>query len=266
MPEKSQNEDDWRELLENEAKLRGYSQRTITNYSFHVDRFLKSGKSLREYLLFLINSNYKDETVRGAGFAIKFYFKIKGLDTDFSIPNVKREKKLPTILSKNEIEKMILSTHNLKHRAVILIGYGAGLRVSEIMNLKWEDIDFHRNMIHIRRAKGKKDRVVMLSPKIKKVLNALGSSKTGSVFESNRGGKYGLRGIEKIVKNAATKAGIKKNVSPHTLRHTFATHLLERGTDIRYIKDLLGHSNVSTTLVYTKVSNKDISRIKSPLD
>jgi len=106
----------------------------------------------------------------------------------------------------------------------------------------------------------------MLSPKVKKGIILLDSDKAGYVFKTNRGGKYAQRTLQKIIENASKKAGIKKKVTPHSLRHSFATHLLERGIDIRYIKDLLGHSDISTTLIYTKVSNKDLSKIKSPLD
>lgn len=161
---------------------------------------------------------------------------------------------------------MIISTKNYNHKTIIQVGYAAGLRVSEIINLKWTDIDFKRNVIHIKSAKGKKDRIVMLSPKVKKTLLKLDSEKEGLVFKTNRGKKYTTRTIQMIVRKAAKNAGIKKLVTPHTLRHSFATHLLEKGTDIRYIRDLLGHTNINTTLIYTKVSNKDISKIKSPLD
>ncbi len=123
-----------------------------------------------------------------------------------------------------------------------------------------------RNLIHLKRAKGKKDRIVMLSLEVKESLLNLTTNKQNNVFLTNRGGKYSQRTIQKIIENAAKKAGIRKKVTPHTLRHSFATHLLENGTDIRYIRDLLGHSSISTTLIYTKVSNKDVSKIKSPLD
>ena len=132
--------------------------------------------------------------------------------------------------------------------------------------MKWEDIDFNRNLIHLKRAKGKKDRIVMLSQKVKEGLESLSQEKQGYVFQTNRNGKYTQRTIQKIIEHTAKKAGINKKITPHTLRHSFATHLLENGTDLRYIRDLLGHSDISTTLIYTKVSNKDISKIKSPLD
>jgi integrase/recombinase XerD len=263
---------DWEKIMIDSCKLRGYSALTAKSYVFYVGRFLNSNFNAREYLLNLINKKYSDETIRSACFAIKFYLKCIGKNSIElnsilnSLPNVKREKKLPVILSKKEIEQMILSTKNLNHRLIIQIGYAAGLRVSEIINLKWNDLDFQRNIIHIKNAKGKKDRIVMFSPKVKKNLKILDQKKEGFVFKTNRGTKYTARTIQEIIKKAAIKIGIKKSVSPHTLRHSFATHLLENGTDIRYIKELLGHSNISTTLIYTKVSNKNLCKIKSPLD
>ncbi len=262
----------WKKLINDEARLRGYSKKTINSYIFHVGKFLDSGMSPRDFLLQLINMGKSDETVRSAGFAIKFYLKISGKDNlDLNmliekLPNVKREKKLPVVLSRQEIEAMIMSTKNLNHRLIIQTAYSAGLRLGEIINLRWEDIDFSRNIIHLKRAKGKKDRIVMLSPKVKKGLKSLDPEKKGILFKTSRCSKYTPRSIQEIIKKAAKKGGIIKNVSPHTLRHSFATHLLEKGIDIRYIRDLLGHSDISTTLIYTKVSNKDLSKIKSPID
>jgi site-specific recombinase XerD len=259
-------------IISDECKLKGYSQKTINSYIHHVDKFLVSQKKPREYLLSLIDKEKSDETIRAVCFAIKFYLKIlKKDDPEIDlilkdIPNVKREKKLPVILSKEEINKMITSLKNLNHRLIIQVGYSAGLRCSEIINLKWQDIDFDRNTIHVKNAKGKKDRIVMLSHKVKEALQMLSYEKQGSVFKTNRGSKYTQRTIQKIIENAAQKAQINKEVTPHSLRHAFATHLLENGTDIRYIKELLGHANISTTLIYTKVSNKNIMKIQSPFD
>ncbi|MBT7903069.1 tyrosine-type recombinase/integrase [Candidatus Woesearchaeota archaeon] len=259
-------------LIIQECKLRGYSQKTITSYLYHTKKFIESKKTLRKYLLSLIEKNKSNETIRSSGFAIKFYLKIINKNSSSTnnilsnLPNVKREKKLPVILSKEEIEQLILATKNINHRLIIQISYSAGLRISEIINLKWEDIDFSRNIIHIKKAKGKKDRIVMLSKKVKCELQKLTSDKTCHVFITNRIKKYTSRTIQKIIENVAKKTNITKKITPHTLRHSFATHLLEQGTDIRYIRDLLGHSNISTTLIYTKVSNKNLAKIKSPLD
>ncbi|MFH1425173.1 MAG: tyrosine-type recombinase/integrase [archaeon] len=259
-------------LVSQECKLKGYSQKTIKSYLHHIEKFLASKKTPRDYLLSLIEKNKSDETVKSAGFAVKFYLKtIKEGSSDVenllnNLPNVKREKKLPVILSKKGIEQLFIATKNINHRLIIQIGYSAGLRISEIINLKWEGIDFNRNLIHIKRAKGKKDRIVMLSQKVKEALQTFSQNKSGYVFITNRNSKYTQRTIQKIIENAAKNARIKKKITPHTLRHSFATHLLEQGTDIRHRRDLLGHSNISTTLIYAKVSNKDLSKIKSPLD
>ncbi len=265
MQENSYFRENWKKLLENEIKLRGFSQKTYKNYRFHVNNFLKSNLSPEKYLLKLINCDKHSETIRQAGFSIKFYLKITKQFSELEFPNVKRSKKLPIILSKKDIESMIKITNNLKHKLIIQMLYSSGMRVSEVVNLKWKDIDFKRNIIHIKLAKGKKDRIVMLSKKVKKGLKQFELS-NNYVFLTTRKSKYTIRTIQKIISNSAKKANIKQNVTPHTLRHSFATHLLENGTDIRYIRDLLGHKDINTTLIYTKVSNRNISKIKSPLD
>ncbi len=263
--------ENWTILLENELKLKGYSPQTFNSYKYHVKKFIESNKSPKEFLLQLINQKKSNETIRSAGFAIKFYLNIlKKQDPSLSnvinsLPNPKRERKLPEVLSKEEIEKMIRLTKNIIHRAIIQIGYASGLRVSEIINLQWKDIDFNRKLIHIKQSKGKKDRIVMLANRVKQTLESL-EKENSWLFKTNRNKKYTKRTIQKILENAAKRAELLKKVTPHTLRHSFATHLLEQGTDIRYIKELLGHSDISTTLIYTKVSNKDISKIKSPID
>jgi len=259
-------------LITQECKLKGYSQKTIDTYLHHIKKFILSRKTAREYLLQLIEHSKSDETVRSSGFAIKFYLNMIKKDSSEikdiidTLPNIKREKKLPVILSKEEIGKLISVTTNMNHRLIIQVGYSAGLRISEIINLQWKDIDFDRNIIHLKRSKGKKDRIVMLSQKLKESLKTLGIDRVGCVFITNRKGKYTQRTIQKIIEKSALKAGIKKKITPHSLRHSFATHLLERGTDIRHIRDLLGHSDINTTLVYTKVSNRSLSKIKSPFD
>lgn len=222
---------DFEKVVTDECKLKGYSQKTIDTYLHQIRKFVSSEKPPREFLLTLIEKGRSDETVRSAGFAIKFYLNaIKNNSSEIqdilnNLPNVKREKKLPVILSKEEIERLISSTKNMNHRLIIQIGYSAGLRISEIINLNWADIDFDRNIIHLKRAKGKKDRIVMLSLKVKESLMNLTPNKEGCVFLTNRDGKYTQRTIQKIIENAAMKSGIRKKITPHTLRHSFATHL-----------------------------------------
>jgi len=156
--------------------------------------------------------------------------------------------------------EMIDKTKNIKHKLVLMFLYYVGLRLSEVINLRWENLDFDRKIIHIKKAKGEKERIVFLHKKLEELLREIGI-KDSLVFISERGNKYNKRTIQQIVKNAARKTGIKKKVSPHTLRHSFATHLLEAGADIRYIQQLLGHKSLQTTQIYTHVANKDITKL-----
>jgi integrase/recombinase XerD len=264
------NMPDWEKILQNELKLRGHSASTIKSYTYHTGRFLRSGLEPKQYLLHLINSRKSRATVRVAGSALRFYLKIiKKQEPSFDLndlPIPKSSKKLPNVLSKAEIMEMIMSTKNLNHRLVIQLAYSAGLRLGELINLKWEHIDFKRNLINVKHGKGGKDRITILSPKVKKALRNLTSEKKGYVLISASGGRYSERTIQELVTKAAQKAGIKRRVTPHTLRHSFATHLLENGTGLRYIRDLLGHANMQTTLIYTHVSKCDLRKIRSPLD
>jgi len=251
-------EDEHIEEFVRKWRLKGFSNRTIEAYSYYIKSYLKSGKSASDFIYSLILSEKATATVRLACAALRNYLSDKTIE----IP--KREKKLPIILSKKEIEKMISSTNNLKHRLVIVLLYSAGLRVSELINLRFEDIDFYRSIIHIKKGKGSKDRITLLSKKTRSHLKLYGLG-TGLIFNT-KARKYSIRSIESIIKKAAEKAGIIKNVTPHMLRHSFATHLLENGVDLRIIQKLLGHSRLETTQVYTHVSKAAIAKIKSPID
>ncbi|MFH0815767.1 MAG: tyrosine-type recombinase/integrase [Methanobacteriota archaeon] len=169
------------------------------------------------------------------------------------IPLAKKARKLPAVLGRDEVRRMLGSTHNLKHRVAMMLLYSAGLRLDEATSLRWEDVGFERGTIHLRVAKGGKERVVFLHPKLAEGLRLLGEGR-GLILVSNRGGKYSPRSIQLVVDKAARKAGIKKDVTPHTLRHSFATHLMEGGADMRHIQELLGHKNLRTTMLYTHVS------------
>ena len=189
-----------------------------------------------------------------------------GKKTEFNIPNYKKESKIPEILNKEEIRKIIDSIKNLKHKLMIQLIYSAGLRVSELISLRTKDIDIERNVIYIRQGKGAKDRISLFPESIKKdfLKYLLQCSPKNYLFESNRQKKYSSKSVEKIVEKASKELG--KKIRPHTLRHSFATHLLEQGIDIRKIQKLLGHKNLRTTQIYTHVANTDIKNIKSPLD
>jgi len=199
--------------------------------------------------------------MRSVYFALKFFYEnVLGRKFDEKIPLANTDGKLPVVLSKEEINKLLESTLNLRHRLVLMFLYYTGIRLDEIVNLKWGDIDFDRETIHLKITKGSKDRIVFLHKNLKQVLGMI-CKKEGLVFMSNLGKKYDKRTIQMIVKNAAAKAGIKKRVSPHTLRHSFATHLLEAGADIRHIQKLLGHSSLQTTQIYTHVATRDIKNL-----
>ncbi|WP_262149803.1 site-specific tyrosine recombinase/integron integrase [Chryseobacterium foetidum] len=178
------------------------------------------------------------------------------------------EHTLPKYLSKEEILKMISLTENLKHKSMISLLYGCGLRVSELINMKITDIDSKSGRISIIQSKGKKDRYVMLPQSVLPLLREYFkkySPKT-YLFEGNANEKYSPRSVQQIVKQSAVRAKIQKLVTPHILRHSFATHLIENGTDIRYIQELLGHNSVITTQIYTHITDLKIRKIQSPLD
>ena len=243
-----------------EIKLRRYSYQTGKSYISIVKDFLASGKTPREFLL---SYSFKSKsTMRSVYFALKFFYEnVLNKSFEEKLPLARKSMKLPMVLSKEEINKMIEATNNMKHKLVIMFLYYAGLRLDEARNIKWQDVDFDREIIHLKTAKGDKERVVFLHKKLIGILKIYGTDKEGLVFVSQRGGKYNKRTIQQIIKSTSKKVGIKKNVTPHTLRHSFATHLLEGGADIRYIQQLLGHKDLKTTQIYTHVANKDIKRL-----
>ncbi len=268
-----QNQDLLKKLQEN-LLLKNYSRETIKGYLLHVEKYLEfselkekevNQQTAKEFVLLQLNK--KDPASVGhAVFALKYFFK-EILCQELNIPNPKRNKKIPEILTKEEVKRMIELTDNIKHKLILKVLYGCGLRVSEVINLKKTDINFQESLIHIKLAKGKRDRFVKVPESLKKELESycnLLSEET--LFPSNRGGKLTKKTIGKIVDNSAKKAQIKKRVYPHLLRHSFATHLLENGTDLRIIQKLLGHSDIKTTQIYTQISQASIKNIKSPLD
>lgn len=252
------------ERVVEELRLRKSSPKTIKVYSYYIRRFLEANCSYRTFFVRL--SDRSENTIRLASAAIRFYLKQEQISFE-TIQLPKKPKKLPVVLSKKEIKRMIDVTANLKHKLVISLLYSAGLRLSELINLKWADIDLMRNVICIKSGKGNKDRTSLLSKNVKKLIREyrliLPDQKIVFV---GRSGKYSSKTIQEIIKLASKKAGIQKRISPHTLRHSFATHLLEQGTDIRTIQQLLGHENVRTTQIYTHVATTSFTKIRNPLD
>ena len=209
--------------------------------------------------------SYQNQFISG----IKKFFEYKGYSyEEIQIERPRKEKKLPIVLSANEVKSIFNTITNLKHKALLSLLYSAGLRIGEAINLEITDIDSQRMLIHIKQAKGKKDRYTLLSPAFVKILRDyyLAYKPEKYLFEGQKGGKYSNTSAQKVLKNALFKSGIRKKVTLHSLRHSFATHLLEKGTDIRYIQELLGHSSPKTTMIYTHVTETSLKKIKNPFD
>ncbi|WP_309642350.1 site-specific tyrosine recombinase/integron integrase [Flavobacterium sp.] len=259
-----------------------YSQNTIKTYTECLGQFLYFFKDKmvteitnddliqfnNDYILKKnLSPSYQNQIVN----AIKlFYSTIQNKQIEISsIHRPKRAKLLPNVLSKEEV-KLILNAHvNLKHRVMLCLIYSCGLRRGELLNLKPADIDSKRNLIFIHQAKGRKDRIAPLSTKILSMLREyyIGYKPKVWLFEGhNKGEPYSEKGLQSVLKFALEKAGIQKPVSLHWLRHSYATHLLESGTDLRYIQELLGHNSSKTTEIYTHVSTKNLQQIRSPFD
>jgi integrase/recombinase XerD len=257
-----------------------YSENTKRIYKLYMGDFIEAFKDkelkdvtqeeINNYILDLIRKNHISASQQNQRInAIKFYYE-KVLNRDklqFQIERPRKENRLPDVLDKGEIEQMIRVTDNLKHKCLIALIYSCGLRRSEAINMKLEDIDSKRMMIKIREGKGKKDRYIQLSPTLLSLLRSYYKKDNPLVylFEGIKGQKYSETSLSKVIKRAAKKAGIKKRVYPHILRHSFATHNLEQGIDIRYIQSWLGHSSIKTTELYTQVSN-NIFKFKNIID
>ena len=230
-----------------------------------------SPKRLKDYFLYCIKiEKMKERKMNGKINAIKFFFEqvLHRPKMFFDIPRPKKPLTLPKMLSKYEVKKLFRVTNNLKHKIALQLTYGMGLRVSEVVNLKLNDIDSKRMVVHLKGAKGKKDRYVPLPKSILPGLREYYITYKPKTFllEGQYGGAYARSSLQQVFKNAMNKAGINKEIGIHGLRHSYATHLLESGADMRFIQELLGHNSIKTTQVYTKVTPRSISKIKSPLD
>ncbi len=263
--------------LKQEMKLRNFSPQTVKSYLYYIKDILKStGKSpknittddIRVYLEKMSDRRLVASSLNQAYSAFKFYFeKILRRNFFINIPRAKKSKKLPEVLTREEIGQIFATISNVKHKLSLGLMYSSGLRISELVNVKVNDLDFKNRILKVKNGKGSKDRITIISDKIIDVLKKyIRNKKEGDyLFESNRSGKMNERSIQKVFKEALRKSTLKRNVSCHSLRHSFATHLLELGTDIRYIQALLGHARLETTQVYTKVANNKLKEIKSPL-
>lgn len=262
--------------------LKGYSQNTVKSYCGefmqlliilkNVDVNTLTPERLRSYMLYCTKElKLSENTLNSRMNAIKFYFEqVLGHDKLFfqDIPRPKSKSSLPKVLSKKEIVRLFDQVPNLKHQIILKLCYGMGLRVSEIVHLKISNIDSERMLVHIENSKGKKERYVPLPESILEDLRDYFKEYRPKefLFEGQYGGQYSVRSVQAIFKTAMKKAKIKKTIGIHGLRHSYATHLLEAGTDMIFIQKLLGHKDVRTTQIYAKVTNKQLSKVKSPLD
>lgn len=247
-------------------RVAGYSPRTIEAYSRCVEEI--GDNDLSKFLDRLAKQGRSSYTLNQYHAAYKLYrTKILHEKWDAPFPYAKRHKRLPVVLSRTEIAKIIAETHNGKHKIMLALAYGAGLRVSELVSLKVRDVEVEELSLVVRKGKGGKDRITILPEKLSNDLRNLMAGKHGEdyLFESERGGKLTTRTAQTIFATALKKAGIVKSASFHSLRHSFATHLLERGVDVRHIQALLGHASITTTQLYTKVTNLQLQNIRSPL-
>jgi len=270
--------------LKQELLLRGYSPSTIRTYMNEMRVFLiaignhpateYTPQQLRDYLQYCYETlKLSENTLHSRINALKFYFEqvLKREKFFWNIPRPQKPLQLPKLLNETELTRLFNSLSNKKHKAMLFTAYSSGLRVSEVARLMLADIDAERMQIHVRHAKGKKDRYVNLSPVLLDILRQYIKQEVPPpkeyLFESGQTGKaYPTRTIQQIFSNAKKKAGILKEVGIHSLRHSFATHLLDKGTDIRYIKDLLGHFDIRTTERYLHVSKKQLVNVISPFD
>lgn len=268
------------EDLRRELKSRKYSSKTIKAYLHSNGDFMNfvkknpmevSNEDVRSYLSYLAEDrNFSASSLNIAINALKFYYgEMLKLDFVFEIKRPVKDRKLPVVLSREEISWILTNVRNIKHKAILMVTYSAGLRVGEVVKLRVEDIDVERRLIHVKGAKGRKDRYTILSEVAMKMLKLYVESYQPEkwLFPSKDANLHiTVRTVQRVFEQARNKAGIKKDVTVHSLRHSFTTHLLESGTDLRYIQELIGHMSSKTTEIYTHVSNRELGKIKSPID
>ena len=269
-------------MAEYEEYLSGkrYSESTIKTYCNFALQFVEFQKKEPEELSMRDVERFVEKNIAGKSYsisshrqcisALSHFFKLfrnEEIDPE-TLDRPGKSKYLPTVLSKEEVIDLLRATRNLKHRAILALIYSSGLRIGELLKLKLEDIDIDRRQVKVKMSKGRKDRyVVMAESFIPLLLNYVSTYRPETFFvEGQKGGNYTASAVRSFLKDSCARAGITKRITPHSLRHSYATHMLENGTDIRYIQVLLGHSRPETTMIYTHVAQKDLSKIRSPLD
>jgi integrase/recombinase XerD len=258
--------------------IRNYSESTVKHYNNALIQFKKWNYNLKpldkkllfNYIEYLSSSDKSYSYIRNSIMALKLFSELvlgQNLRNDF-LKGIKRPNKLPDVLSIHEVKNVINSIENLKHKTIISLIYSCGLRISECINIRISDIDSSRMLVKIKQGKGKKDRYVQLSYKMLKLLRAYYKEykPQNHLFQGQKKDEYSAKSIQNVLKKAIARCKITKRITPHSLRHSFATHLLEQGTDLRIIQEILGHKDIRTTQIYTHISSSDISRIKNPID
>ncbi len=271
---------DINEAIKKECLRRGYSIRTIETYQDCIKRFIKfSGKSIDKigkedalnFLYYLQENGKSGNTLHVYHMAIRFLMEdILRKNIRLNIKYSKRPEKLPLVLSKEECKSLFNAIANEKHRLMIQLLYGAGLRASELLNLKIKELNLNEGYGFVRNGKGNKDRIFIIPESLKpRIIRLITDEKLNSenyLFTSNRNNNYDIRSLQEIIKKASRIAYIKKKVHPHTLRHSFATHLIEQGNSLQEVQALLGHKSPETTQVYLHTASKNMINIKSPID
>lgn len=262
---------------ERELRIRHYSDKTVKAYlyglkayfAFKGDRWEECEVgNIKDFLVAMERKGLSAQTCNLFLNAIKFYYQ-SVVKSGESIPIrfARKDQRLPAVLTREDIQKLLAATRNEKHRLLLALAYGAGLRVSEVVNLRVRDLDLAALTAFIRQSKGRKDRMSVIPETLVQELQQRVNGKQGDayVFESERGGRLTTRTAQKVFEHALRDSEIVKNATFHSLRHSFATHLLENGVDVRYVQVLLGHQNIRTTQLYTHVTSPTLKNIRSPL-
>jgi integrase/recombinase XerD len=268
-----------RNRMAEDLRLAGLSPTTCRVYlryaKYYTKHFMRSPsemgeREVRSFLLYLLDERkLSHSSYRQCYAALKFLYEVT-LRRSFevaSIPRRRGEPGLPTVLSGSEVEQLLSAFRNIKYRTIAMVMYAGGLRVSEACGLRVEDIDSKRMLIHVRKGKGGRDRCVILSRKLLSVLRAYWKEyRPPDFLFPGKSGHLSSKAVRCAVRRASREASLNKRVSPHTLRHSFATHLLEMGTSLRVVQVLLGHRHLQMTARYTKISTRHLQRVRSPLD
>ena len=265
-------------LIWNEAVRRGLRVKTIKTYVYCVNKFFRVYKKLpneirkkdiENYVMLLISWNKSSSTVHVNLMALKFFYeKVLNKKLMINVPNIRIRRKLPEFLTQDEVKRLFAVIKNNKHKLIIMLTYGSGFRVSEVIKLKVSDLDFKAGYGWIRDGKGGKDRMFIIPDKLKKELQnwITDNDLVNYVFKGYKSSHFSDSSVRNIIKNACKKAGISKKISPHSLRHSFATHILENGYSLIEVKELLGHSRIETTMIYTHLAKPKLTIVRSPYD